>query len=75
MVRELYRPAKANRKICNCPFCGSEGQLWEYEPEPENFQKVVMCSDEECPMYMPPEGFYFAMKSDAIDAWNTRAPI
>jgi hypothetical protein len=82
MAREMYRKAKSlNIKILPCPFCGSESELWEYSPNDDHHQKVVMCSnagddedqeDEGCPMYMPPEGFYMATKREAVAIWNKR---
>jgi|GEM_PF-2300969 len=62
-----------------CPFCGNQAELWEHQLNESAYRKVVMCSnggdglnDEGCPMYMPPEGFYRATKTDALNAWNMR---
>ena len=78
---ELYTEIEwTGVKIKECPFCGSAGQLYQYKAGPNVYQKVVMCtnggSDDEngeCPMYMPPEGFYCATKKEAIQRWNKRA--
>lgn len=81
MVREMYRPIKNwNESLESCPFCGCKAEMWEYEPTPSVYQKVVMCSNdgdndeniEPCPMYMPPEGFYKDTKAKARKIWNTR---
>ena len=86
MVREMYKKLETSKHIEPCPFCGYPAELWEYEPVPGHFQKVVMCTnldnqgeDEDkddcgCPMYMPPNGFYKATKREAILIWNNRAP-
>ena len=80
-IDELYTDIEwTGVKIKECPFCGSAGQLYQYKAGPNVYQKVVMCTngggdDEngECPMYMPPDGFYKATKKEAIAAWNNRA--
>jgi len=79
-ARELYRKIETKESLKPCPFCGAPAELWEFEPTPDYFQKVVMCSnsgDEEenqegCPMDMPPSGFYCETKRSAISIWNAR---
>jgi hypothetical protein len=79
-MREMYRKIDGwDDRLERCPFCGYAAEMWEYEPTPEHYQKVVMCAnggdgqdEPECPMYMPPEGFYRATKVDAAEAWNKR---
>lgn len=84
MVREMYRKISGwDATLEPCPFCGSAAELWEYSPSEDHHQKVVMCSNngdedadtEECPMFMPPDGFYRATKSEARDIWNTRKAL
>ena len=78
---ELYTEIEwTGVKIKECPFCGSAGQLYQYKAGPNVYQKVVMCTNDggddengECPMYMPPDGFYRATKKEAIEKWNHRA--
>ncbi len=84
MAREMYRKIQGwDATLERCPFCGSKAELWECEPTPNYFQKVVMCSNDggheeyegerlECPMYMPSGGFYKATKIDARNVWNQR---
>lgn len=84
MVREMYhRVTGWDKKLERCPFCGSNAEMWEYEPTSNHYQKVVMCSNggdedndiEPCPMYMPPEGFYRDTKANALKTWNTRKAV
>lgn len=80
-TKELYHKIDGyDDQLHNCPFCGSKAELWEYSISGDYFQKVAVCSKsedddtEECPMYMPPDGFYKATKKEAIEVWNTRQP-
>lgn len=80
-MNEMYTKILNAGELRPCPFCGHRADLWEYSPNKETFQKVVMCSNggdededvEPCPMYMPPEGFYKARKSEAEAIWNHRS--
>lgn len=81
MVREqYYRINGWDATLEPCPFCGSPAEMWEYSPHDDCHQKVAMCSNggdedngtDECPMYMPPQGFYKATKLEARNTWNTR---
>ena len=84
MARDMYRRIEGwDATLEPCPFCGSPAEMWEYEPSPNHYQKVVMCSNNgeaeeyegerlECPMYMPSDGFYKATKNEARNIWNTR---
>jgi hypothetical protein len=61
-----------------CPFCGSKAELWERQTGDHVFQKVACCTKgddgDECPMYLPSEGFYKSTKIEARNIWNMRAP-
>lgn len=66
-------------KLKPCPFCGSTAEMWEYKAGGDIYQKVTMCSNagdgsagDECPMYLPPRGFYKSTKREAMEIWNTR---
>lgn len=81
MAREEYSKITGwDAVLESCPFCGSPAEMWEYSPNDDYYQKVVMCSNsgdedkgtEECPMYIPPSGFYRATKLEAMKIWNTR---
>lgn len=80
--KDEYRKIESVYSAKECPFCGHPGELWEHQIKDGGIRKVVMCSNNgegagsvegECPMYMPPEGFYCATKSQALKTWNTRA--
>ena len=81
MAREEYYIINGwDATLESCPFCGSAAEMWGYSRHDSLHQKVVMCSNggdaesgvDECPMYMPPEGFYKATKNEARNTWNTR---
>ncbi len=81
-MRDEYKLISAgSAQIKHCPFCGSKGELYEYENQLGYALKVVMCSNngddengiDECPMYMPTQGFYQARKVDALAVWNKRS--
>ena len=55
-----------------CPFCGTPAYLNNYEAEENYHRKVVMCSNEDCPMDTPPNGFYRSTKIEAVETWNMR---
>lgn len=62
---------KTQHHIEDCPFCGSPGELVSYEVG-EYAQKVVCCSNSECGMDLPPDGFYSSTKKEALEKWNKR---
>lgn len=79
--REQYRKINGwDATLEPCPFCGSAAEMWEYSPHDGCHQKVVMCNKagdeskgiDECPMYMPSDGFCAATKNQAREIWNTR---
>jgi len=80
MSKELYHKLKVPSGVTlpECPFCGSDLELWEYCPEENYATKVVCCSNSgdeeneiyECPLYMPSEGFYKSTKRDAIAVYR-----
>ena len=63
---------QTNKEIKPCPFCGSAGELNSYEKSFGYARKVVCCSNEDCPMDLPPEGFYASTKKEALEIWNKR---
>ena len=73
LMMENYIEIRHNFKIKACPFCGSCGELNSYETSSEDVKKVVCCSNEKCPMDLPPYGFYAATKMEAVAIWNERS--
>lgn len=60
-------------RIKPCPFCGAAADIYDYKfSETSFFKKVVCCSNEDCPMDMPSEGFYRPTKREALAEWNRR---
>lgn len=82
MRKDIYQKVEGfDHKLKPCPFCGHHAELWDLQRSEKVFVKVAMCSnngegfgDDDCPMYMPNEGFYKARKREAIEVWNTRSP-
>ena len=65
---------QTNKEIKLCPFCGSAGELNSYE-RGEYASKLVCCSNDECPLDLPPEGFYASTKKEALEIWNKRSSV
>jgi hypothetical protein len=71
-MMEYHIEIRHNFHIKACPFCGSCGELNIFETSFGYSKKVVCCSNEKCPMDLPPEGFCAATKKEAVAIWNER---
>lgn len=81
MGKSEFTKIEGNHSLKPCPFCGHDAELWDHEISEGIFVKVAMCTNsgdgfgyQNCPMYMPNEGFYKSTKREAITIWNTRDP-
>lgn len=75
-----FNPVVCGFIIKPCPFCGADGEAQEYHVGQGVYQKLICCTNsgdedglDECPMYIPNQGFYKSTLREAANAWNARA--
>jgi uncharacterized Zn finger protein (UPF0148 family) len=53
-----------------CALCDGPAQLWQRHEGGDNYSKAGMCSNDDCPLYLPGNDFHKATKKEAIEYWN-----